>query len=161
MSKRPRYTDEFRAGCVLMMESAGYETDKAQALRIVAKSQKVPPSTLRSWWNRLHNPDGLPNAGTIPAKNYTLQKTDLLSKVRQMADRLANSITDDAIDEAGLRDRITAFAIAVDKLQLLEGKPTAIVKLQEALEQGTITPQQIRERWPALAPKVIHDNVSA
>ena len=161
MGKRPRYTDEFRAGCVLMMESAGYATDKAQALRIVAKSQKVPPSTLRSWWNRLHNPDGLPSAGTIPAKDYTLQKTDLLTKVKRMADRLADSITDDAIDEAGLRDRVTAFAIAVDKLQLLQDKPTAIVKLQEALEQGAITPDELQKRYPHLATRVLRDNISA
>lgn len=57
----------------------------------------------------------------------------------------------DAANDAGLDPITRGIGIAVDKLLLLEDKPTAIVKLQRAIESGKIKPEQVRERWPKLA----------
>lgn len=42
--------------------------------------------------------------------------------------------------------------------RLMEGKPTAIIKLQEAIEQGKITKEQAAEKWPALVREYEHIN---
>lgn len=117
MGKRRRYAsydDEFRAGALVMLESQGYP-DVTGALTAVAKKLSVPLSTLYGWWTAEHNP--------VPSKVRTLKKAEIIDIVR---DEIYNALEglDDPRAFASYRDRVTGAAILIDKLQLLEGKPT-------------------------------------
>jgi hypothetical protein len=157
---KKRYTDEFRTGCVLMLTAAGYEETPTRALTIVSKSQKVPESTLRSWWNRLHNTGKRPSAGMTPVNLYDEKKFDLRAAIKLELEAVFGD-ADNVRQDASYRDLMWAAGVLIDKDQLLDGKPTAIIKLQEALEKGDITPDQLQERYPHLATRVLRDNISA
>lgn len=139
-----RYSDEFRANAVIMLEVAGYPKRKG-ALTQVARELNVSHSLIRRWFLKSQNP---PPSNLVQEKRF-----DLVQAIR---DELAGLFPEmvDARQDASYRDLATAAGILIDKLQLLQNKPTAIVKLQRAIEQGLITPEQARERWPSLAEKL-------
>lgn len=114
MSKRKRYTDDFRASAVLMLEAAGYPEQRG-ALTSVAERVRVPARTLSRWFNKEQNP--------APDNLVTEKKFDLIQAIR---DEIQHAIGDmpEARPDASYRDLTTSVAILIDKLQLLEGKPT-------------------------------------
>jgi len=153
MSKRKRYTDDFRASAVLMLEAAGYtggEDSREGSLMAVSKKLKVSHVTLRRWFHRTNNP---PPSYLVQEKKLDLKKelTELLG--------LHIKAAKTAVDDAGLGDIDRGIGILFDKLQLLDNKPTAILELQNAIENGSVTVEQARERWPALMEK--YDSISA
>lgn len=114
MSRR-RYTDEFRANAVLMLEAAGYPGTLG-ALARVSRHLEVPHQTLRRWFHKMQNP--------APSDLVHEKRFDLLAAIkREIAS--AFSEMDAAREEAGYKDLTTAAAILIDKLQLLSGEPTA------------------------------------
>jgi len=152
-----KYTDEFRANCVLMLEAAGYRDYPTAAARRVSKSQRVPTSTLRSWWNRLHeSAQKQPNHGSVPAKVYTEKKNSLRDMLRAEIDSILSDMPNARLD-ADYRDMAWALGVLFDKMQLLDNKPTAIVKLRQAVETGQITREQVLERYPSLAQEFFAD----
>lgn len=149
MAKRRRYTDDFRASAVLMLEAAGYP-DEYGSLTAVSKKIEVPPRTLSRWFKKEQNPP--------PDQLVKEKRGELVERLEDLAHTLIDAIYKD-LDENGVDavKGMTATAIAIDKLQLLRNRPTAIVKLQRALEDGRITPDQVRERWPNLADKLFSE----
>lgn len=147
MTKRqPRYTDEFRADAVLMLEAAGYtgNGDAIGALTAVSKRLKVPLSTLRRWFIASNNP---PPAELVRDKRATLKEL-IEEEIRAIFHDMPSARPD-----AVYRDMGWVVGVLLDKHQLLDNKPTAIVKLQRAVEAGHITPQDIKERWPNIADR--------
>lgn len=114
--KRRRYDDKFRAGAVIMLESQGYPEVKG-ALQAVSDHLDVPHSTLHNWYHAKHNPP--------PSDVRQEIKLDLVQALRNEIAAALGTI-DQKRDEATYRELATAIAIFIDKLQLLEAKPTAI-----------------------------------
>lgn len=110
----PRYTDEFRAGTVLLLEGAGYP-DKKGALAEVAANVGVPAMTISRWFRAAQNPP--------PNEMVTEKRLALIEVIRNEIYAVAGDFTDTRQD-ADYKTLVTAFAIMVDKLQLLEGKAT-------------------------------------
>lgn len=112
--KRTRYTDEFRASAVLMLEAAGYP-DKEGSLSKVARHLQVPYQTLSRWAREKNNPP--------PPELVQNKKIDLIAGIKNelacIFDEFGNTRQD-----AEYRELATAFGILVDKLQLLTGEPT-------------------------------------
>ena len=135
VSKRKRYTDEFRASAVLMLEAAGYP-DKEGALTTVSNRVNVPLSTLSRWYKGRNN--------APPSKLVNKKRFDLIQAIR---DEIQYAMGDmpDARPEASYRDLTTSVAILIDKLQLLEGKPTWRGELVELMQDGRVTIEQVRE----------------
>lgn len=109
-----RYTDEFRTGTVLLLEAAGYPQRKG-ALAEVAANVGVPAMTISRWFRAAQNPP--------PNEMVTEKRLDLIEAI----EKELQSIVSDfplARPDADYKALITAFAIMVDKLQLLKGKPT-------------------------------------
>jgi len=133
--KRPRrrYDDKFRASAVVMLEAAGYP-DKKGALEQTAKACKAPESTLRGWYSEAHNPP--------PAKLRAEKRLELTDLLKNELGSIFKAMPN-ARPDASYRDLGTVAAIFIDKLQLLEGKPTWIVEITNLLKDGTITPQDI------------------
>lgn len=114
MAKRKRYTDEFRASAVLMLEAAGYP-DKEGALTKVAKHLGMPYQTLSRWAREKNNPP--------PPELVHNKKIDLIAGIKNELSFIFDEMGKTRQD-AEYRELATAFGIMVDKLQLLTGQPT-------------------------------------
>lgn len=139
--KRRQYSDDFRADCVLMLEAAGYP-DRKGALTVVSKKVKVPLRTLSRWFNREQNP---------PPDQLVNEKRGEMSDRLESIQHIILDEMEKAVKGAPLRELATAYGVTFDKRQLLNDKPTAILKLEQAVKDGLITPDQIRERYPSIA----------
>ena len=110
-----RWTDNERADAILMLQAAGYPARKG-ALTQVANNLHIPATTLRRWHLGLSNP---PPAETVKRKKIDLQQA--------IKDEIAAALVEmgSARADASYRDLGTVAAILIDKLQLLNGEPTA------------------------------------
>lgn len=109
-----RYTDEFRAGTVLLLEGAGYP-DRKGALAEVATNVGVPAMTISRWFRASQNPP--------PNKMVNEKRLDLIDVIRNEVYAAAGDFSE-ARPDADYKTLVTAFAILIDKLQLLEGNAT-------------------------------------
>lgn len=111
---RTRYTDQYRASAVLMLEAAGYP-DRPGALMSVANHLHVPHATLSRWARSIQNP---PPPELVHEKRLDVvaELTDLLG--------LTLAAAKGTVNEASNKELATAIGIYIDKLQLLSGKPT-------------------------------------
>lgn len=120
MSKRPRYTDEFRANVVLMLEAAGYtgdkETSKDGSLSAVSRRTDVPLSTLRRWFIKQQNP---PPAELVNKKRIDFEQA-ITAEMSAILEEMGS-----AREDAPYNHLATAFGILFDKYQLLTGGATA------------------------------------
>ncbi|MEN6544445.1 MAG: hypothetical protein ABFE07_00210 [Armatimonadia bacterium] len=116
--KYTSYSDEFRASAVLMLDTAGYPNTEG-ALTRVSEHLGIPINTLKAWFTGAHNPP--------PAKVRRRKKIDLQQAIRQELAGLFPQMEGKRI-EASYKDLATAAGILIDKLQLIEGKPTGRVE---------------------------------
>lgn len=109
-----------------MLEAQGYPTHKG-ALQAVANHLRVPHPTLHRWYHAKNNPP--------PSELVREKAIDFKEAIKQeLADILGAMPT--AREEASYKDLATSFGIMLDKLQLLENKPTQI---NEERHSGNIT----------------------
>lgn len=116
MSERKRYDDKFRASAVLMLEAQGYPT-KEGAITSVSKHLGVPMATLHRWYHGKQNPP--------PSDLVSEKRIDFTEAIKKELTGILGDMPN-ARQDAGYKDLATALGILVDKLQLLENKPTAI-----------------------------------
>lgn len=146
MTKRKRYTDEYRASAVVMLEAAGYPEQEG-ALSRVADHLGMHYQTLSRWFRAVQNP---PPHGLVQEKRIDLRQAirDELNAIFSDEDLAAVRA------EASYKDRITSAAILTDKLQLLDGKPTERVEHLETMLE-TLPPDEydniIREAEAVIA----------
>lgn len=110
-----RYTDEFRANSVIMLKASGYP-ERTGALNETAKYLKVPHTTLRRWFQGESNP---PPAEIVQIKKeeiIALLKGEIGAALKEMGQARA---------DADYKELATSIGIMVDKMQLLDGEPTA------------------------------------
>lgn len=118
MTKRPRYTDDFRASAVLMLEAAGYTGNgdsKLGSLQAVSNKTRVPSPTLRRWYLKHQNP---PPDDLVINKKIDFQQL--------IEDEMAAILGEmrDARGDAAYNHLATAFGILFDKRQLISGGAT-------------------------------------
>lgn len=120
--KRKQYDDKFRASIVAMLESAGYP-EKKGALTDVARYADVPMMTISRWFKAKNNP---------PPNELVIEKRrDLKEMIENELYAILGTMPD-AREYAEYRELATAFGIMVDKLQLLNNKPTERVAVDDA-----------------------------
>jgi len=141
---RNQYSDDYRATALLLLEGQGYP-DAQGALQSVADHLSIPRSTLRGWWTREHNP--------VPAQVRHIKKREIVDLIREEIYKALESL-DNTRDFASYKDTTTSIGILVDKLQLLEGKPTERVAHEdfrseaiEYIQRGEITYQALAEEF--------------
>lgn len=115
MARTPRYSDDFRASAVLMVEAEGYPAKKG-AVKRVADHLGIEERTLRRWVTGASNP---PPDTAVRVKRLDLRKV-ISDELRGIFDEMGR-----AREDASYRDLATAAGIFIDKLQLLNGDPTA------------------------------------
>jgi transposase-like protein len=114
MAKRRRYTDEERATAILFLESEGYP-EQIGALTRVARRLQIPHQTLSKWARGVQNPP--------PPQMAQEKRRDLIDLLRDEAYAIVGEMGTTR-EDADYRTLGTVLGIVIDKLQLLEGKPT-------------------------------------
>lgn len=118
MTSRWRYTDDFRANAVLMLEAAGYTGNgdsKPGSLMSVSDRLKVPHSTLRRWFIKSNNP--------APTELVQHKKIDFTEAIQDEMNEILAEMGS-ARGDAAYHHLATAFGILFDKHQLLTGGAT-------------------------------------
>jgi transposase-like protein len=114
VARTPRYSDDYRASAVLMVEAEGYPKNKGALARVSGHLQ-IPERTLRRWVNGESNP---PPDRAVNVKRIDLRAA-ITSELTAIFDELGK-----ARGDASYKDLATAAGIFFDKLQLLNGEPT-------------------------------------
>lgn len=110
--KRRRYTDDDRATALAVLDSNGGNLSRT------ARETGIAVSTLQRWVaDRAQDLSDLRN-----------QKRESLSELWENIARayIARALDAAAVNETAAQSAVTVAAIATDKLQLLQGKPTEI-----------------------------------
>jgi hypothetical protein len=118
MAKRKRYSDNERSTAVLFLEAQGYPHTPG-ALQRTSDYLKIPQSTLSRWARGVSNPP--------PANIVTEKRKTIIELLRDEIYAVLGEMTKTR-EDTDYRTLATAFGIFVDKLQLLEGKPTERVE---------------------------------
>lgn len=135
MAKRKQYDDKFRASAVVMLEAAGYPNEKG-ALTRVADHLGVPARTLSRWFHGEQNPP--------PDQTVSEKKGELRDYIKAELNGLFLAMPGVRPD-ATYKDLATAAGILIDKLQLLENKPTERVE-----HSGTLSVEERANRIAGL-----------
>jgi hypothetical protein len=106
------------------LESEGYP-EKKGALTAVSKKLDVPMSTLHSWFMAKHNPP--------PTKVRSIKKAEIIDIIRDEIYAALEQAPNQR-DLADYRELITSAAILIDKLQLLENKPTERIAHEHSID---------------------------
>ena len=115
------YTSDDRAAGIAALQSNGGN------LRRTARETGISDVTLRRWRNETDARKGAALDARLPEARATLAE-----RLRDFVDA-ALTVAPNKLHEANLRDVFTSVGIAIDKLQLLEGKPTSIDEVRDAL----------------------------
>lgn len=97
-----------------MLDAEGYPNVKG-ALKKVAAFADVHPNVLRRWYRGAQNP--------APTELVTRKKGELVDLLRNEAHAILREM-ELSREETDYRSLGTVLGIVIDKLQLLEGKPT-------------------------------------
>lgn len=114
-----RYTDEFRASAVLMLQAAGYP-DVEGALVRVARELKIPHQTLSRWGRAKQNPP--------PHDLVRDKKIDFVQVIETELNAIFGEMPD-ARPDASYQQLGTVAGILFDKRQLLTGGPTENINM--------------------------------
>lgn len=114
--KRRRYTDDDRATALAVLDS------NAGNLSRTSRETGISVSTLRDWRDGAH-------PGLAELRN---EKREALSEIWDRVARayLERALSPQVLGDTNGQSAITAAAIATDKLQLLEGKPTEVTEVR-------------------------------
>lgn len=122
MSKRqPKYDDKYRASAVIMLEAQGYPNVEG-ALTSVSRHLGVPLTTLNRWYHAKNNPP--------PSELVTEKRIEFKEAIKKELQEILGAMPT-ARGDASYKDLATSFGIMLDKLQLLENKPTNISEHRE------------------------------
>lgn len=114
-----KYTQQYRAACIAMLEGAGYP-ENPYKLEEIAKHLKLPSRTLRRWYKG--------EVDALRPEVVRQQKQDLAEIYEDIAYKLlAHAGDQDVIDDMSGKDAVLASGIATDKMRLLRGLPTEII----------------------------------
>lgn len=142
--KRTRYTDDFRASAVLLLEAAGYPDEKG-ALARVSRRVNVPHNTLSNWYRQKRNP--------VPAKLRREKSIDLVAAIKAEIAEIVG-VLDNTRQDANYKELIVAFAVLIDKLQLLTGAPTERSEHEHLIRDATATERRILGRMDSIATRI-------
>ena len=110
MSTKRRYSDEDKATALTVLAANNGD------LRKTSRDTGVPFSTLRKWANNQGVNQSVITKGITKKKELSAELEDLAYKIV--------GVMPDKLDSASLQQLATSLGITIDKMQLLQGKPT-------------------------------------
>ena len=123
-----KYSDEYRATAIAMLEAEGYPDNKYAVQRVADYLARQKPSphvrTLRLWFNRKNNP--------APEKLIQEKKGELNARIQSAMDLYIEHIgMRDIVDETSAGEAAKVFGILFDKSRLLEDKSTENIEVMD------------------------------
>ena len=115
-----RYSDEYRASAVIMLQAAGYP-ERRGALMETANHLGVSHSLIRRWYQHAQNPP--------PSKMVQIKNEDIVRMLKEQLQRAVQEAPN-ALPDAPYFDIMRSIGILIDKLQLLEGEATERLVIQ-------------------------------
>lgn len=109
-----RYSDEFRASAILMLQAAGYP-ERRGALMETANHLGISHQLLGRWFRHESNPP--------PQKIVQIKMADIVEMLRIEVARAIQAMPN-ALPDADYLDIGKVTGILIDKLQLLSGEAT-------------------------------------
>lgn len=109
-----RYSDEFRAGAILMLRAAGYP-ERRGALMETASHLGISHQLLGRWFRHESNPP--------PQKIVQIKNSDIIEMLKRELARAIEAMPH-ALPDADYLDIGKVIGITIDKLQLLQGEAT-------------------------------------
>ena len=116
MREQTRYSDIDRAAALTALEVNGGNVQKTAA------QQNIPMATLWEWSKGRHNAD-------VTTMKEGM-KVELAERMEKLAETCLNLLTPEKLGEASAAQLATITGIAVDKMQVLRGKPDSILTTQ-------------------------------
>ena len=112
-AEKRQYSDSDKATALAALDANGGNVSGT------ARQLSIPAKTIENWAK---------SRGVHPAvaKMGEVKKRELADKLEELAHQIIDAAPD-KIEKAGLKDSMIAAGTAIDKMQLLRGKPTAIV----------------------------------
>lgn len=131
-----KYTDKFKAGAIELLKAAGYP-QRTSAAEEVARHLKMPVRTLKKWrFDGIHYGDRVAERGMEELQEQTRQElTDLF----EMTIRSALEDMKLKQEDATYRDLAWAAAVFLDKVRLMNDKPTQNVQQAITFERRGIS----------------------
>lgn len=131
-----------------MLEAAGYP-DRKGALTAVSKKLNTPHNTLLQWYRKTTNPP--------PSELRQEKRFDLIEAIKAEVESAFGRLPD-VRGEATYKEITTSIAIFIDKLQILEGKPTHILEIQAMIERGDVTMEElVNDLGPDLTKELVNE----
>lgn len=128
------YSDEERANALATLKANGGKVS------LTARQLGIPEVTLRQWASGLRHPE---------AMQMSESKSALLADhLEEVAFKLVKAMPK-KIEKAGLQQVAVSLGISVEKVKLLRGEPTEIIKGE--LDLGQLTDDQIEQLEAILA----------
>lgn len=110
--EKRRYSDEDRSNALAALAANSGNISRT------AEQLEIPAKTLENWAKGISHPEA--------AKNGERKKQDLAVAFDEIAWRCLDNVTEEKLKKTGAVDLLKTAGIAVDKAQLLRGKPTQI-----------------------------------
>lgn len=135
--KKKQYSDSEKATALALLDANGGNVSGT------ARQLGIPAKTLENWAKHKGVGPDVANIGEV-------KKRALADKLEDLAHQIIDSAPG-KIEKAGLKDSLIAFGTAVDKMQLLRGKPTAIIAesaratVRDIIEQTGLTEERARQ----------------
>lgn len=120
------YTDDFKARALAVLDLCEGKVKKAADKVSEMDScpvERLPRSTLANWDNRRKDTDKVKERVERQREKY---KDDIAALVQEMVVKALGTISIEELHEADLRDKNAFAGTMLDKLQLLNERPTEI-----------------------------------
>ena len=138
-----KFTEDERAMFLLQLEVLDYPKNEHALLEVTKQKGAPVRNTLKRWWKIKSEPH--------ISKLVQEKKPGLIESLNDLLNLHITASTDAVKGSEDLRAINTGIGILIDKLQLLKGEPTGIVRIVQMIQDGKVKPEAVREKWPNLA----------
>jgi len=139
MAEQRQYTEADKATALALLAANGGNVFRA------AKELGIPESTLRKW----KNGEGVNAAVAGTCEKKKAELFDLFEEVSRLY--LGRAKSREAVNKTSGRDAVIAAATALDKMRLIQNKPTTISRSELPIDLSKLNAEQLAQLDAILA----------
>ena len=121
-------------------EAIDLATDPCRRLADVAEAAKMPLATVQALINRVRN-----HYQPVHEELKRIKDNQIIELLRDRTGRALGYLDDYSLSSASAKDLAITIGILIEKTQLLEGKPTQILSIDERRHINDLLPAVISE----------------
>ena len=121
-------------------EAIDLATDPYRRLADVAEASQMPLATVKALINRVRN-----HYQPVHEELKRIKDNEIIELLRDRTGRALGYLDDYSLSSASAKDLAITIGILIEKTQLLEGKPTQILSVEERRHINDLLPAVIKE----------------